>query len=118
MGIALIVIQLVLAAMFVFSSSVKFRRTPMMVEHWEAYRYPPGLMTVVGAIELIAALCMVAGIWDAAIAKGAAAVLIMLMVGAIHAHLFRARHPLVMASNAGVMLALAVIVLLLKNTPL
>ncbi|WP_256865428.1 DoxX family protein [Paenibacillus sp. 32352] len=108
---ASVMIQIVLASMFVLSSVIKFVRTASMVRHWREYRYPMWLMSVIGMAELLGAVSMLAALWIPGIAKYAAILFIILMLGAVHAHRIRAKHKPIMALNALLMLALSVVLL-------
>lgn len=108
MEIVNIIMQIILAFMFTVSASVKFRKTASMVEHWHAYRYPMWFMNVIATLETLGVIGMITGIWIPEMVKYTAALLVILMAGAIHAHLFRAKHKLYMAMNAFVMLCLSI----------
>lgn len=112
MSIVLIAIKIVLAGMFAFSAWLKFSRADSMTAHWREYRYPMPLMTLIALLETAGTAALLASFRFPAIAKYAAALLIVLMLGAIHAHLFRAGHKPVMALNALTMLALSAVLLL------
>jgi len=86
-------------------------RTKSMVRHWNDYRYPLWFMNVTASLELIGALGMITALWIPEILKYAAFLFTVLMLGAIHAHLFRAKHKPIMAINALFMLLLSVILL-------
>jgi hypothetical protein len=99
--------QSVLCVMFIISAVMKFARTKSMVRHWNEYRYPMWLMSVIAVLEIVGALGMIAANWIPGLLKAAALLLVLLMLGAIHAHLFRAKHKPVMALNALLMLVIA-----------
>ncbi|MDF2683730.1 MAG: conserved hypothetical rane protein [Brevibacillus sp.] len=104
--------QLVLFVMFLISTFMKFTKSKSMVQHWNEYRYPMWFMTVIAALETIGAIGMLVAIWIPGVLKVFALLLAVLMLGAIHAHLFRARHKPYMAINALVMLGIAGVLLL------
>jgi len=111
---AIFAIQIVLAVMFTVSASMKWLQTGSMVQHWREYRYPMWFMSAIAALETAGVLAMIAGIWFPRLAVYAAALFVVLMFGAVHAHLVRARHRPVMASNAILMLALSIVIIALK----
>lgn len=78
-----------------------------MVQHWNEYGYPFWFMYVTAILEMIGLTGIWAGIWYTELLKYAAGLLVLLMFGAIHAHLFRAKHKPFMAINAIVMLVLS-----------
>lgn len=104
MSILTVILQVIVAGMFTFSAIMKFSRSQTMVQHWNEYRYPPWLMDVIASLELLGATSMVAAFWSPGLLKYAAVLLALLMLGAIHAHLFRAQHRPIMAINALFML--------------
>ncbi|MCC3380963.1 DoxX family protein [Paenibacillus farraposensis] len=106
-----ILFQFILIVMFSVSASLKFFQTPSMVRHWNQYNYPMWAMFVVAAGELIGVLIMITTIWVPGNKDYAAALFIVLMLGAIHAHLVRAKHKPIMAVNAILMLGLSVTLL-------
>lgn len=97
----------ILVFMFVLSAGMKFARTRNMVQHWTEYRYPMGLMFLVAALELLGAAGVAASLWLPELLKISALLLGGLMLGAIHAHLVRAKHKPYMALNALFMLVIA-----------
>ncbi|BFH17966.1 DoxX family protein [Paenibacillus melissococcoides] len=111
MTIVVIIIQCILIAMFTVSVLLKFGRPPSMVRHWQEYRYPSWFMDVTATLEAAGIAGLIAAFWLPAALKYAAVLYILLMLGAIHAHLFRAKHPPKMAINAAAMLLLSLILL-------
>ncbi|BFH59567.1 DoxX family protein [Paenibacillus azoreducens] len=107
----LIIGQFILIAMFAFSAYMKFSRNKTMVHHWEEYRYPMWFMFATASLELLGVLGLITAFWIPGLLKAAALLLAVLMIGAVHAHLFRAKHKPAMAVNALVMLAIAVVLL-------
>lgn len=83
-----------------------------MVRHWNEYRYPMWLMAVIASLEAAGVVVMIYAFWNTGLVKYAALLFAILMLGAVHAHLFRARHKPIMAANAILMLALSVLLLL------
>jgi hypothetical protein len=68
-------------------------------------------MNVTASLELIGILGMIYAFWIPEMMKYAAVLFSVLMLGAIHAHLVRAKHHPVMAINAFFMLVLSVVLL-------
>ncbi|AFH63299.1 DoxX family protein [Paenibacillus caseinilyticus] len=102
---------LLLAAMFTFSAAAKFLRTASMTRHWREYRYPMPLMQGIAVLEAAVVVSMIASLWLPWIRLLGAGLCAVLMLGAVHAHLVRARHKPFMASNALLMLGLALYLL-------
>lgn len=107
-----ILFQCVLIGMFALSASFKFLRTRLMMQHWSKYRYPLWGMFVVAGLESAGIVFMISAFWIPENKIYAASLFAVLMVGAIHAHLVRARHKPFMALNALLMLVLSVTLLL------
>ncbi|TMV52345.1 DoxX family protein [Paenibacillus mesophilus] len=104
--------QLLLVVMFIISASMKFARTRSMVRHWKEYRYPMWFMSVTASLELLGVIGLIAAVWIPELLKAAALLLAVLMIGAMHAHFFRAKHKPVMALNALLMFVIAAALLL------
>lgn len=100
MSILSVILQVIVAGMFTFSAIMKLSRSQTMVQHWNEYRYPRWFMDVIASLELLGAIGMVAAFWSHGLLKYTTVLLATLMLGAIHAHLFRARHRPIMAINA------------------
>ncbi len=111
MSTLVIVIQIILAAMFSISSFMKLKRTSSMVRHWNEYRYPMWFLTLTGLGELAGVVALLAGFRFPALLPYVGVFFFALMLGAIHAHLFRAKHRPIMAINAAAMLALSVVMI-------
>lgn len=111
MSTLVIVIQIILAGMFSISSFMKLKRTSSMVQHWNEYRYPMWFLTLTGLGELAGVVALLAGFRFPALLPYVGLFFVALMVGAVHAHLFRAKHRPMMAINAALMLALSVVMI-------
>lgn len=111
MNTVLIILQFVLILMFAISVLFKFLRVPSMRKHWKDYRYPLWFMDVIALLELLGVIGMITAFWIPVLLPYAAALFAFLMLGAIHAHLFRAKHNPIMASNAALMLVCSVILI-------
>ncbi|ULL19628.1 DoxX family protein [Paenibacillus sp. H1-7] len=105
---------MILICMFTFSAAIKWLRTGSMVQHWRQYRYPMWFMSVIASLELAGAAAIVASWLIPQLAFYAALLLAALMLGALHAHLVRAKHRPVMVINALFMLALSVTLMVIK----
>ncbi|KPV57248.1 doxX family protein [Paenibacillus sp. A3] len=112
MSTLVVVIQIILAGMFSISSFMKLKRTPSMVQHWNEYRYPMWFLTLTGLGELAGVIALLAGFLFPALLPYVGVFFVALMLGAIHAHLFRAKHRPVMAVNAAFMLALSIVMII------
>jgi uncharacterized membrane protein YphA (DoxX/SURF4 family) len=72
-----------------------------------AYRLPPAAFYVVGALKVIAGVVLLAGLWWPLPVRAAAAVVVVLMVGAIGMHI-RIKDPVLKSVPAVLMLAMCV----------
>lgn len=109
-----IVIQVILAVFILVGGFIKLLRIPFQVEHWQHYQYPLWFMSVIGVIELMVAIGMIIGIWNRYLAVGSCVLLVLLMVGAVHAHMFRANQSIVTILPAIICL-ISSIILIFKN---
>ncbi|WP_307891905.1 DoxX family protein [Bacillus swezeyi] len=89
-----------LAAFMLAGGVIKVLHVPFQVEHWRHYDYPLWFLSVTGCLEIVGALGMTAGIWNRYFAVGSGVLFCILMIGAIHAHMFRAGQSLFMAVPA------------------
>lgn len=105
-------LSILLALDFLLAGIMKFVRPPFMLAHWTEYRYPLSFMTVTGIMELACAIALITGIWFRSWSIAASLFAIVLMVGAVYTHLFRAGHPFSMTIHAWVLILLSVILLL------
>ncbi|KZD27309.1 MULTISPECIES: DoxX family protein [Bacillus] len=92
----MIVLQVVLAIFIVVGGFIKIFRISFQVEHWQQYQYSLWFMSIIGFVEIIGAIGIIGGIWNQYLALGANTLLAILMVGAIHAHIFRAKQSILM----------------------
>ncbi|RFT65739.1 hypothetical protein D0U04_17735 [Bacillus clarus] len=69
-------------------------------------------MNVIALLELTSAIGVIIRFWYPIFLKYSAILIIILMLGALHAHFFRAKHKTTMTINAFVMLFLSVVILL------
>ena len=96
-----------------FNKSTAFRggNATSMPEEFAAYGLPEWSMYVVGALKVGAALCLIAGFWFHSLVFPAAALIGVLMVGALAMHL-KAHDSLKKSVPALVLLALSIIIAL------
>ncbi|MBD2865220.1 DoxX family protein [Paenibacillus oceani] len=104
-------IQIVLGLYVLLGGVIKLLRVPFQVVHWELYQYPMWTMTLVGIVEVLAAAGLIGGLGDRRLAGLAAAVLVVMMAGAIYTHLFQARQPVVTIIPASLCFLLALVVI-------
>ncbi|MEK4068911.1 DoxX family protein [Peribacillus sp. FSL R5-0717] len=109
-----IVMQGILAVFILVGGFIKLLRIPFQVEHWQHYQYPLWFMSVIGFIELIGAIGMIGGIWNRYLAIGSGVLFVLIMIGALHAHIFRAHQSIVMIIPAMICLILSIMVII-KN---
>jgi len=107
----ILIIQLILICIFALSISMKLLRTTSMVQHWKEYRYPMWFMYVTAILELVGVIGLVFAFWIPEFLKFSGVLFTFLMYGAIHAHFVRAKHKLIMALNALVMLILSIVII-------
>ena len=84
-----------------------------MREEFEAYGLPASMMYVVGTLKILIALALLAGIWFPVLIAPAAAVLIVLMIGAFTMHL-KVKDPVEKAVPSLLMLAMAIAITVLS----
>jgi hypothetical protein len=106
-----IVIQVILAIFILVGGLIKLFRVPFQVEHWRHYQYPLWFMSIIGMIEVIGAIGMIGGLWNRYFAIGSGVLFVILMIGAIHAHVFRANQSIKMIIPAMTCLLLSIIVI-------
>lgn len=109
-----VAMQVILAVFILVGGFIKLLRIPFQVEHWQHYQYPLWFMSVIGFIELIGAIGMIGGLWYRNLAVGSGVLFVLLMIGAIHAHIFRAHQSIVMIIPSMICLLLSIIVII-KN---
>lgn len=106
------IMQAILAVFILTGGIIKLVRVPFQVEHWHHYQYPMWFMSVTGFLELIGGIAMLAGIKNRYMAIGAGVMIAILMLGAIHAHIFRANQSVQTIIPALACLVLATIVII------
>ncbi len=112
MDLAAAIIQVLLALVFTGSGVANLAGVRMQVENFQRYGYPQWFRVVTGAVALIGAAGMVAGLFAEGIAVAAAVWLSAMMVGATYTEVRSS--PLAMAVAPVVLLALNVAVAALR----
>lgn len=69
-------------------------------------------MSIIGFIEVFGAIGIIAGIWNQYLALGSSILLVALMIGAIHAHIFRAHQSIVMIIPSTLCLILSMMIII------
>ena len=87
-----------------------------MREEFAGYGLPAWSVAAVGVLKVAAAVALLAGLWYPALVRPAAVVVGVLMLGALAMHR-KVRDPLRKYVPAGVMLALAVVLVLAGDAP-
>ena len=108
----MIIMQAILAVFILVGGFIKLFRIPFQVEHRQCYQYPLWLMSVIGIVELIGAIGMIGGIWNPCLVFVSGVLFVILMIGAIHAHIFRAHQPIKMIIPATICLILSMMVIM------
>lgn len=108
----MVVLQVILAVFILVGGFIKLFRIPFQVEHWQHYRYPLWFMSIIGFVEIVGAIGIVGGIWSGYLAVGSSVLLVALMLGAIHAHIFRARQSIVTIIPSTLCLILSIIIVI------
>ncbi|MED1798539.1 DoxX family protein [Brevibacillus porteri] len=111
MNTFIMILSLMLALMFSISLLLKFLRASSMLQHWKEYGYPLWFMDVIASLELVGVIGVISSFWFPRVLTLACILFAILMLGAIHAHLFRAKHEPVMALNAVFMLICSLLLL-------
>ncbi len=111
MAIAAIVIESLLALVFLMAGATKVMGAKMQVENFEKWRYPQSFRVVTGLVEVVGATGLFIGIWFPIVAIAAAILLVATMVGAVYTDLFRGDRP--KAVTPAVLLGMAVVVAVL-----
>lgn len=112
MDTVVVVLQAILALVFLGAGGSKLAGAQMQVANFQRYGYPQWFRLVTGAVEVIGAAGMAAGIWVEDLAIAAAVLLAVTMVGAVYTD---ARHsPPAMVIPPLVLLVLSVAVLVLR----
>jgi putative oxidoreductase len=110
--IAAIVLQILLALMFLMAGFSKFK-DKRQVEAFEHYGYPQWFRIVTGIVELVGAIGMIVGIWYPMVAHLAGVWLGITMLVAVITHI-RAKDPAKMVLFPAILFVLNALVALLQ----
>ncbi|MDF2036439.1 DoxX family protein [Cytobacillus oceanisediminis] len=110
MDVITMTIQIILILIFSISISMKLTRTKSMVKHWSEYRYPLWFMQLTAFLESLSVGGLIIGFWLPKFILLSGSLIIILMLGALHAHFLRAKHRTIMGLNALTMLTLAIVI--------
>jgi len=90
MNTLIIILQAMLAIMFLASGGSKLAGTQMHVDHFKhLYHYPDWFRVVTGAAETLGGIGIVVGIWMPGISGLAGLFLAVIMLGALYTEAFR-----------------------------
>jgi hypothetical protein len=94
-----------------FNKSTQYRggNAKNLKEEFAAYGLPSWFVYVVGALKIGSALALLAGVWFPALVFPAAALVVLLMLGALAMHL-KVGDPVVKSLPAGLMFLMGVII--------
>ena len=110
------IMKVSLAAFMLVGGIIKVFRVPFQVEHWRHYQYPLWFLTVTGILEIAGALAMTAGIWNRYAAFGAGVLFVVLMAGAVDAHMVRAHQSFLMTIPAMICLIVSIMIMIREFT--
>ena len=96
-----------------FNKSTQYRgkNAKNLKEEFAAYGLPEWFVYLIGALKIGSALALLAGVWFPALVLPAAALVVLLMLGALAMHL-KVGDPLMKSMPAGMMLLMGVIITL------
>jgi uncharacterized membrane protein YphA (DoxX/SURF4 family) len=114
MDTAATIIQVLLAVVFLGAGGSKLAGAQMQVANFQRYGYPQGFRLVTGAVEVIGAAGMIAGIFADEIAVAAGLWLAVTMVGAAYTDARHSPPAMVAAPLLLLVLSLSVVVLRLS----
>lgn len=115
------ILQIILAAGLVNVWLVRFRKSTNyrgagaanMEQEFRAYGLPTWFMYIIGTAKMVIAALLVIGLWIPAVVVPAAAVLAVLMIGAVSMHI-KVRDAFIRMVPAVLMLVMAVAVVIIK----
>lgn len=81
-----IILQVILGLGFIMFGLMKFF-SKQMVEGFKHFGYPTGFRFFTGAVEIFAAILLIAGIWNGVLAAIGGFLVVMTMIGAILTHI-------------------------------
>ena len=94
-----------------FNKSTEYRgkNAKNLKEEFAAYGLPEWFVYVIGALKIGSALALLAGVWVPSLVLPAAALVVMLMLGALAMHL-KVGDPLKKSMPAGLMLVMSALI--------
>ncbi len=112
MDMLLLIIQILLGIAFTLSGIAKFA-AKQMADEFVRYGYSSGFRKLTGALEILSAAGMIAGIWVTSpdLSLYAAILLVVIMLGAIYTHVFKVKDSLSKSAAPLVLLILSIVVL-------
>jgi len=114
MHVIAIIVSILLALALVGSGVQKLRRAPAIVTQLGGLGVTPTMLTVLGSLEIAAAVGLIIGIWWTPLAIAAAVGTVIYFIGAITAHL-RKRDTQLAPAAVLLLLAIATLVLLILS---
>jgi putative oxidoreductase len=112
MTVLSIILQGILGLGFLMFGFMKFG-SKQMVDEFGRYRYPGGFRIFTGLVEVIAAVLVIAGIWNDQLAAWGGLIIVGTMLGAIFTHI-KVKDPVNKMMMPIVLLILGLIVLLIN----
>ncbi len=96
-----------------FNKTTQYRggNAKNLKEEFKAYGLPDWFVYFIGALKVGSALALLAGVWIPALVLPAAALVVLLMLGALAMHL-KVGDPLMKSMPAGLMLVMGVLITL------
>lgn len=101
-----------------FNKTTQYRgaNAKNLKEEFKAYGLPGWFVYFIGALKIGSALALLAGIWIPALVLPAAALVVLLMLGALAMH-FKVGDPMMKSMPAGLMLMMGVVITLSTMNP-
>ena len=93
MTVVAAVLQVLLGLVFLASGGTKLAGTRQQVADYGRYHYPSGTRQLTGAVEVVAAVGMFAGLAYAPFAVAAGALIVVDMLFAVYTHVVRVGDP-------------------------
>jgi uncharacterized membrane protein YphA (DoxX/SURF4 family) len=112
MGILTVILQIVLGLAFIGAGGSKLAGADQMKQDFDRFKYPRWFMYFTGALEIVAALGVLAGIFVPILAVLSGLLIAAVMIGAISTHV-RMKDPGSRIAPPLVLLALAIVVVFL-----
>lgn len=107
-----IILQVLLGLGFLMFGSMKFG-SQQMVEGFKTYGYPSWFRIFTGLVEVVAAVLVIAGIWNETLAAWGGLVIVVTMIGAIFTHI-KIKDPVKAMSMPFILLVLGLFVLIIN----